>query len=309
MPRHNQVMEDLFKGVTKEVTDFAGMRIRYVRMNPSLAEHILEHHNIGNRNKKHLKIDQIAHDMLCGQWKPKTGEGIKFTKQNVLNDGQNRLEAVVQAGVSVEMIVFEELAPETSEFIDQGVKRTGADALWFSAGIDRNRDALAASLRMMGAWENGFLRSSNVKTSRYNVSNADIVELFSKHEGMAGAIDWAYGVRRRVPTITPSVLGFCRYVTDSVDASDSEKFWSGITEHATRGKGDPRLALMDMCQRIDADADPSGKAQGAYVWGVFTAWNSWRAGETLTRMTWRRSGINKDTGEREWKYYPIPIPE
>lgn len=309
MARHNQVMEDLFVGVTKEVADFAGFRLRYVKMNPALAGSILDEHNVGNRNRKSVKIEQISHDMLRGHWKPKTGEGIKFDKNNVLTDGQNRLEAVVASGCTVEMLVFEELAPDVAEFIDQGVKRTGADALWFNAGIDRNRDALASALRMMAAWENGYLRTSNIKTSRYNVSNADIVELNLKHEGMAEAVDWAYRVRRRVPTITPSVLAFTRYITDSVDVDDSEKFWSGIAEHATQGKGDPRLALMDMCQKIDADADPSGKSQGSFVWAIFTAWNAWRNGQTLNRLNWRRAVTNPETGSKEWKYYTIPTPD
>jgi hypothetical protein len=56
--------------------------------------------NVSNRNVRQRRVDQYARDMQVGRWQP-TGEPITISDTGKLLNGQHRLMAVVQAGVTV----------------------------------------------------------------------------------------------------------------------------------------------------------------------------------------------------------------
>jgi|LakMenEpi03Aug12_release.lakeMendotaPanAssembly.Ray.scaffolds.fasta_scaffold601331_2 hypothetical protein len=60
--------------------------------------------NTGNRNLQKGVVEQYAKDIRAGNW-TLTHQGIAFAKDGRLLDGQHRLEAIVLAGIAVEMLV------------------------------------------------------------------------------------------------------------------------------------------------------------------------------------------------------------
>lgn len=89
--------------------------------------------NIVNRPLKKDKIRQYAAAMKAGKWQL-THQGIAFKSTGELGDGQNRLKAVIEAGVPVEMTVFYDM---DATILDRGTPRSDRDTLIMS-GVDSN---------------------------------------------------------------------------------------------------------------------------------------------------------------------------
>lgn len=83
--------------------------------------------NLSNRNIQRNTVKNYARDMKNGCWQL-TPAGISFYENGMLADGQHRLYAVIEAGVSIEMYVTYGV-PNTSSIFDRGRIRTVANIM------------------------------------------------------------------------------------------------------------------------------------------------------------------------------------
>src|ERR1700756_3981498 len=84
--------------------------------------------NIKNRVKKGGAIHKYERDMEKEMWRF-TGQAIKFSCEGRVLDGQNRLYAVIAAGVTIVSAVVRGLHPRSQEHMDSGVVRGPSDTL------------------------------------------------------------------------------------------------------------------------------------------------------------------------------------
>jgi hypothetical protein len=82
-----------------------------LEMTPALAEDFLTHCNTHNRTLADAHVETLANEMRAGRWQL-THQGIAFSPNRVLLDGQHRLWAVVMSGVTVPMRIFINEPPE-----------------------------------------------------------------------------------------------------------------------------------------------------------------------------------------------------
>lgn len=94
---------------------------------PTMASRWLEG-NIHNRPVNEMHVQRLANEMKAGRWRL-THQGIAFSANGTLVDGQHRLWAIVMAGVPVRMRVFFNEPSENAEYVDGGLARTAADRL------------------------------------------------------------------------------------------------------------------------------------------------------------------------------------
>lgn len=95
---------------------------------PALAKQWLEK-NTNNRNMNFAKVKKMAKDMREGHWDT-THQGIAIATDGTLVDGQHRLMAVVESGVTIRMnVTFN--APK-SQHIDSGNSRSMANRVQMS---------------------------------------------------------------------------------------------------------------------------------------------------------------------------------
>ena len=100
------------------------MKVTIKKISPKEAEMLLFEHNPYNYRKLNLSTVKIyAKDMKDGNWKD-NGETIKIDTNGNLIDGQHRLQAIVDSGVSVDLIIVEGLDPSVADTIDIGRKRS-----------------------------------------------------------------------------------------------------------------------------------------------------------------------------------------
>src|SRR4051812_36080512 len=79
------------------------MKTKPESITPAIAAAILKN-NIANRPVRQMAIDEYAQEMSAGRW-ALTHQGIAIDEKNTLLDGQHRLLAVMQSGVTVVMQV------------------------------------------------------------------------------------------------------------------------------------------------------------------------------------------------------------
>jgi hypothetical protein len=101
------------------------MKPQIMTITPSVAEAFLQH-NTDNRKKRGWWVSGLANMIKRGEWIP-THQGVAFAKSGKLLDGQHRLEAIIEAGIPVEMLVVTDVRDDAYKVLDNGVKRTMAD--------------------------------------------------------------------------------------------------------------------------------------------------------------------------------------
>jgi len=99
--------------------------------------------NTDNRSLKKRTVDQYSADIIAGNWKL-TNQGIGVTSNNVLADGQHRLEAIKRCGYPpVELLIVHGLDPDVQIAVDSHAKRSARDMLHFAFGYRVSRMAPA----------------------------------------------------------------------------------------------------------------------------------------------------------------------
>src|SRR5690242_4011344 len=100
---------------------------QYEIITPAIAEAYLAKNEI-NRTVRKAAVSAYARDMANGDWIT-TGEAIQFDWFDRMIDGQHRLLAIIEAGVSIQFLVVRGLDPKAQKRIDSGIVRAFADQL------------------------------------------------------------------------------------------------------------------------------------------------------------------------------------
>ena len=116
------------------------MKIELITITPNLASEYLQLNN-SNRKINKMQLDMIVRSINAGKWRL-THQGVAFYKDGTLADGQHRLQAIVNTGVSLLMPVFHGIERDTDTVlaIDCGRGRTTTDSALISGLKITNND-------------------------------------------------------------------------------------------------------------------------------------------------------------------------
>ena len=143
---------------------------------PEEAQNILNTRNTVNRPIDKRQVARYAASMKAGAWRI-NGECLVFAPDGTLLDGQNRLAAVVKAGVSVAFCVWYNVPEDARSSMDSGKKRTAADVLHFKGY--RNANIMAPIVRMAYVYDM-LDRKMNLSGKAHEV-NTDIIARYAEY--------------------------------------------------------------------------------------------------------------------------------
>ena len=121
-----------------------------VYVTPELAKKWLTMANNFNRPIKQAVVDMYVRQIKSGLWR-RTHQGIAFDANGILIDGQHRLMAIVNSGVTVPMpmLIFMDEPKENYEFIDCGRNRSNLVTVRMSARNETLKLAHTQTLKAM----------------------------------------------------------------------------------------------------------------------------------------------------------------
>lgn len=114
-------------------------------MTPEWATELLRS-NSNNRGLSKTRAKSFAKQIQKGKWR-KTGQGISVASNGRLLDGQTRLTAVAQSGISTSMVVAWNCDEDSFSVFDTGRARSATDVLKI-AGCEQHQNIISAGLRL-----------------------------------------------------------------------------------------------------------------------------------------------------------------
>lgn len=117
-----------------------------IMITPQLAMRMLED-NADNRPVKPLLVNNAAADILAGRWRV-NGETIIVSQEGFLNDGQNRLLAIIKANMAAMSFVVFGVERDSRVTVDSGKSRTLRDVFGMDGIANASRTSLIVSLHL-----------------------------------------------------------------------------------------------------------------------------------------------------------------
>lgn len=124
------------------------MEIKVMEITPEIAKELLKN-NKSNRNIVQNAVNRYARDMEAGNWE-QNGDTITIDEKGNLTDGQHRLSAIVQSGVTVKMIVVSGIGFSATK--DIGKPRSVADSIKMQYGISAMDNKVMGNLNMIAIY-------------------------------------------------------------------------------------------------------------------------------------------------------------
>lgn len=249
-----------------------------VTITPDMAQEWLKH-NVNNRKFRQSRAELYASELAAGRWRF-SGDSIKFSKNGTIIDGQHRLAACVQSGVSFKTVVVCGLDDEVFNVVDRNLGRSANDVL--DHHEIKYATTAAAAARLAIAYESGNV----VNTHAFGpLTTPDLILAEVRDHRQSYERACHLGRRSRLCGFNPS--GFAAFVVLAdrrFGSSVVDDFIESVLTGANLGDGDPRIALRN---QILGPARPKGQL-GCLALMIRT-WNAWSRGKTRRQIKgWTR---------------------
>ncbi|WP_234440540.1 hypothetical protein [Streptomyces rimosus] len=244
---------------------------------PERAQKWLSENNRGNRQLSTGHVASLARALERNEWRVHH-QGIAFTTEGRLLDGQHRLAAIVQARKSAEIMVARGVDPATFSVMDTGKRRTARDLLHLEG--EKRAQQLAAALRGLFLYRRapkaGWLGPSA------SLSHDQLRNLLNENPGIRSALEKGFSLNREVRlSITAAAVGWHVTSTDRPDINQDD-WYEGLATGANLKRNDPRLVLRNTMfalrqGRSSRKRDDSREHLAYYL----KAWNAWAEGRSI----------------------------
>lgn len=261
--------------------------VELTEVTPELAREWLGF-NTHNRNVRQRVVLAYAADMEAGNWRW-NGETIKFAADGALLDGQHRLSAIVEADVTVPLLVVRGLKNEAQETVDGGAKRQFGDVLKLrgeSAPI-----ALAAITRRVTTWDSGNHWVDG--TGKYPATNAQMLQTLDRYPWLREIANPSIEVARHCG-LPASIIGFCWWLFSQLPGAgdDTDFFFARLADGQSLVKGDP---IYELRRAVDNSRNVKGQRSERYLTAItLKAWNAYRDGAKVGLLRFTSGGSSPE---------------
>lgn len=139
---------------------------------PTMSKEYLKK-NTNNRTVSKGRVTYYAGEMKKGNWNILSPEGISFDEYGRLLDGQHRLMAIIESGVSVQMVVTEGYDKEVFSKINRGKTRNTTDDFGILGIPNANIVSPGISAYLKLSKSNSDIASMNTRYDKAQYSSDD----------------------------------------------------------------------------------------------------------------------------------------
>jgi hypothetical protein len=212
-----------------------------MRITPEMACDMLKN-ALPNRPISKARVRALIDDIRAGKWAT-NGESIILDGDLRLLDGQHRLAAIAEAGVTVSAMVVVGVELETMATIDQDTRKSAADVLAMH-GV-KQAPQLAAAGRWLWRYLHQAMRSPSLGLRDY-----DMPAFLAAHPGLHAALPWGRSVRTLLPQSCASML---YYVMSAKDVARAKPFSHALATGQELTAADPAYVVRE---RLLKDKSP-----------------------------------------------------
>lgn len=240
-----------------------------ITLNPGLAGVLLER-NPDNRNIRQTKVAQYEADMRDGRW-TFNGEPVIISKDGLINDGQHRLRAMVEANRTLPMLFVFGVERETRLTVDQGAARSAGDYLGME-GVE-NAMVAASIAKLVTAIE----RERGARLYREgDVTSGQVRSRVERDPKIGEAAHYAaHNYKYTNAFAATSVIGTAFYLLSDVHPGDAKAFMDQVCVGEELRRDSPAYAVRDALLSL------SKGRRAAKLEVIFRGWVKHRAGEPL----------------------------
>jgi hypothetical protein len=244
------------------------------KITPETAEAWLKA-NTRNRTLRPQVVAEYARDMASGRWKF-NGDSVRISKTGVILDGQHRLHAIVESGVTLEALVISGLEDESQETMDSGRTRRAADV--FSLRGEINSTHLSSVVRKAWMWDAGNHRFHQGHTP----SRMEMLGFLDEHPEIRRAAELGEIWYRSYRGLPKGIYAVGYYVLSKINQNEALWFFQRVTDGVDLPECHPVLTLRS---RILSDR-LSNKNVRDYMWLAYCirAWNATRQDRPLAKI-------------------------
>ena len=253
----------------------------------AFAELLLER-NTGNRRVNKRKLQQLADQMRSGEFE-NTGEPVIISVEGVVNNGQHRLMAVIEADAVLDMDVRFGIPRKAFSKTDTGAPRTGADVLSIK-GVHAGSQ-VASTVRLLVLYERGL-----PEAIRGFVSNDEVSRAFDRWHDLEDVV--AEVNRHAFPKAVRSTPFYATSFLASRTSQKGrlERWLDAVATGLDVGREHPAYQLRERLMRgVDA---PVGTREGQLERFalMIKSWNLWAKGDSVTmrEFRWSPTGRNAE---------------
>jgi len=276
-------MKDLGKGIK------AGI----INITPEQAKKMLEN-NDHNRSLARGNVAAYAHDMINGNWQF-NGVPILMSDNGMLLDGQTRLNAIVKANISQDIVVIVGLPSEVFKTIDTGRKRNGSDVLTIE-GVEPAKARVLAALivrilkgiqsNTTDIWSSSVNRvKTDSLTQTIFITNGSIVEYYRTNKSeVTEVVDFTTRyVNKSKKVLFLVTLTYAFWNLRRVNINDAEEFYIKLATGEGLSGFDPAFQLREKLISIK-NSDTEKVPAWHYPALIYKAWNSFRKNEEIKKL-------------------------
>lgn len=254
------------------------IRPEVITITPELAKEWLDK-NTHNRRMGPSTVRLYAEAMKNGEWRL-NGEPIIFDWNDVLQNGQNRLAAIIEANVTIDALVVFDADPDNLYTLDVPRRRSLKDALYLR-GVTTDRSALSAAITWSWRLANGRMEEKQTTGSLpgylkwYDENEAELLAALHPGGRLTAQLGWSRG-------LMAALVWYIRLV----DEEDADIFVDQLVNQVDLKEGSPILAYAGWSRR--AKINPSRRPSSVTIAANFIkAWNAFRQHRTLNHVVYR----------------------
>jgi hypothetical protein len=209
-----------------------------------------------------------------GAWQL-NGEPLIFSTENRLLDGQNRMAALVQAGVSLRFLVVRGIAISAQPTLGLALTRNAADIL--ASNQETNVYTLASALRLLWGHEH-----QCVMTPRRSFATQDTLEILTRYPGLPSSLSWGSSTRKLLPIAAGASF---HYLAHQRDPSTAKHVFQWLKTGTDLAAGHP---IHDLREKLIGAKSRTPKTKTwTYLYWCVLCWNALRTGKTAPQLAWQ----------------------
>ena len=238
-----------------------------IRVTPEIARHWLTFNTV-NRNIRKGNYEKIKRSMAEGNFAD-NGDTIVFAPGKLL-DGQNRLSAVVDLGITLKMLVSYGHNPEVQSTIDEGSPRTACDVIKIEGAEEWASKQLGTAIHIIIAHSKGL---AIYATQRF--TNTQVRDFYLEHAGrLVSSSNFCKGIQRKPVIVSASNIIAFNYIFRILNESQADAFFEKLIYGEELPKTSPIYHLRERLLNDLIENRKRSLYERTYF--IVRTWNSFR---------------------------------